>query len=41
MIIEMLGYPNESELKIFTENRDKEILKSMPKKQGKNFEEVF
>ena len=41
MIIEMLGYPNESELRIFNEGRDKDILNSMPKRQGKNFAEVF
>jgi hypothetical protein len=44
MIIELLGYPTEEEIEIFSEIKDKELLKKIPveKSIGKSaFEDKF
>ena len=40
MIIEMLGYPTEEELKIFSEDDEQDIFKDLQKKRGQDFDQL-
>lgn len=41
MIVDLLGYPKESELEVFEKDCDSEILKRIPKKKGCCFDQMF
>ncbi len=38
MIVEVLGYPTEEELELYSEVKERETLKSLPRKPGRSFE---
>ena len=41
MIIDLLGYPTEEELEMFNDIKDKDLLKSIIRKEKQDFNVVF